>query len=91
MCRMLGHICKKMTPGWRKTSRGWRSYGENINCLEEEIEGFAGVNYAVGLSCGTAARHLAVKLAAEKPYGSSSLCTSVGDAKETPFHSWWSR
>lgn len=59
---------------------GWMTtVGENINCLEREIADAAGVRYAVGLSCGTAALHLAVKLAAERLYGSSSgLSTPSG-------------
>lgn len=46
--------------------------GENINQLEEMTARKIGVNYAVALTCGTAALHLAIKLAAEKLYGSSS-------------------
>lgn len=51
----------------------WMStVGENIN----ELERLAGIHmegmYAVALSSGTAALHLAVKLAAERLYGSSS-------------------
>lgn len=59
---------------------GWMTtVGENINCLEKEIADAIGVRYAVGLSCGTAALHLAVKLAAERLYGSSSgLSTPSG-------------
>ncbi len=43
--------------------------GENINVVESEIADFIGVKYAVALSAGTAALHLATKLAAEKLYG----------------------
>ena len=59
---------------------GWMTtVGENINHLENEIAAFVGVKYGVGLSCGTAALHLAVKLAAERLYGSSSgLSTPSG-------------
>ena len=47
---------------------GWMTtVGENINHLENEIAAFVGVKYGVGLSCGTAALHLAVKLAADCP------------------------
>lgn len=42
--------------------------GENINELEDMVAGYLGVGYAVALSCGTAALHLAVKLAAQKIY-----------------------
>ena len=43
--------------------------GENINTVEKEMADYIGVKYAVGLSCGTAALHLATKLAGEKLYG----------------------
>ena len=45
--------------------------GENICELEKEIAEYIGVGYAAALSSGTAALHLAVKLAAEKVYGSA--------------------
>ena len=43
--------------------------GENINETERQIAEYIGCKYAVALSCGTAALHLATKLAAEKLYG----------------------
>ena len=43
--------------------------GKNINVVEEEIVDYVGVKYAVGLSAGTAALHLATKLAGERLYG----------------------
>ena len=43
--------------------------GANINEIELQIAAYIGVKYAVGLSCGTAALHLATKLAGEKLYG----------------------
>ena len=43
--------------------------GANINEIEKQIAEYIGVNYAVALSCGTAALHLAIKLAGEKLYG----------------------
>ena len=43
--------------------------GENIDQVEKEMAARVGVNYAVALSCGTAALHLATKLAGEKLYG----------------------
>ena len=43
--------------------------GENINEVEKQMADYIGVKYAVGLSCGTAALHLATKLAGEKLYG----------------------
>ena len=43
--------------------------GANINEVEKQIAEYIGVKYAVGLSAGTAALHLATKLAGEKLYG----------------------
>lgn len=48
----------------------WMStVGKNINEIEEQIAGLIGVKYAVALSAGTAALHLATKLTGEKLYG----------------------
>lgn len=56
---------------------GWvTTVGENINELEKAVSKKMGVNYVVGLSSGTAALHLAVKLAAEKLFGSSTGVTT---------------
>ena len=43
--------------------------GANINEVEKEIAAYIGCKYAVALSAGTAALHLATKLAGEKLYG----------------------
>ena len=43
--------------------------GENINEVEKQIAEYIGCKYAIALSCGTAALHLATKLAGEKLYG----------------------
>jgi len=43
--------------------------GANIDAVEAQIAEYIGVKYAVGLSCGTSALHLATKLAGEKLYG----------------------
>lgn len=43
--------------------------GANLNEVEKQMAQYIGVNYAVALSAGTAALHLAIKLAAEKLYG----------------------
>lgn len=43
--------------------------GANINEVEKQIAEYIGVKYAVALSCGTAALHLATKLAGERLYG----------------------
>lgn len=48
----------------------WMStVGKNINEIEAQIADLIGVKYAVALSAGTAALHLATKLAGEKVYG----------------------
>ena len=43
--------------------------GENINEVEKQMAEYLGCKYAVGLSCGTAALHMATKLAGERLYG----------------------
>lgn len=43
--------------------------GENINEVEKQMAEYISANYAVALSCGTAALHLAIRLAGEKLYG----------------------
>lgn len=43
--------------------------GANINEVERQIAEYVGCKHAVALSCGTAALHLATKLAGEKLYG----------------------
>ena len=50
--------------------KNWVStVGENINIVEQQIAEFIGRKYAVGLSSGTAALHLAVELCGEQLYG----------------------
>ena len=57
----------------RAYDTNWMStVGENINELERLAGAYMDGMHAVALSCGTAALHLAVKLAAGKLYGSSS-------------------
>lgn len=62
----LKYMKKAYETNWMST------VGENINELEKIARIHMGGMYAVALSCGTAALHLAVKLAAERLYGSSS-------------------
>lgn len=62
----MKYVTKAYETNWMST------VGENINELEKIAAEYIGVNYAVALSSGTAALHLAVKLAAERLYGSSS-------------------
>ena len=47
--------------------------GDNILAVEKQICTLVGCKYAVGLSCGTAALHLAVKLLGEKLYGQPKI------------------
>ncbi len=42
--------------------------GQNIIELERMVAGYIGMKYAVALSCGTAALHMAVKLTAQRLY-----------------------
>lgn len=52
----------------------WMStIGKNINEVEKIAAESADVKYAVGLSCGTAALHLCVKLAGERLYGKPTI------------------
>lgn len=52
----------------------WMStVGENINKLEQLVSSYLGIDHGVALSSGTAALHLAVKLAGEKLYGRPNL------------------
>lgn len=47
--------------------------GENLEAIERQIPEFIGCKYGVALSSGTAALHLATKLAGEKIYGRSEV------------------
>lgn len=48
----------------------WMStVGKNIDEVESQAASYVGVKYAVALSCGTAALHLATRLAGEQIYG----------------------
>lgn len=47
--------------------------GENIDEIERQVAEYIGVKYAVALSSGTAALHLAIRLAAERLYGTASV------------------
>ena len=52
----------------------WMStVGVNINEIEKTAAEISGTKYAVGLSCGTAALHLSMKLAGERLYGKSPV------------------
>ncbi len=59
----LDYIKEAYDSNWMST------VGENINQVEKLLVDYIGVRHAVALSCGTAALHLAIKLAAERLYG----------------------
>lgn len=61
--------------------------GRNIARLEKEAAEYIGVKHAAALSSGTAAMHMAVKLAAERIYGSTaSISVSGGLGKAGALH-----
>ena len=47
--------------------------GQNINVVEQEVAAKVGRKYAVALSAGTAALHLAIRLCGEKLYGQAPV------------------
>ncbi len=59
----MEYVTEAFETNWKST------VGKNINEVEAQIADYIGVKYAVGLSAGTAALHLATKLAGEKLYG----------------------
>ena len=68
---MHGDELKYMTEAFKTN---WMStVGANINSIEEEISEYIGIGYGVGLSAGTAALHLAMKLAGEELYGQPAV------------------
>ena len=61
----------------RAYETNWMStVGENINAIEAEVAEKVGTRYAVALSAGTAALHLAMKLAGVKP-GDRVFCSDM--------------
>lgn len=69
----MDYVAEAYNTNWMTT------LGENIDKLEQAAAEYVGVKHAVALSCGTAALHLAVKLAARRLYGSSSgISTPAG-------------
>lgn len=55
--------------------------GENIDAIEAQVAEYIGCKYAVALSCGTAALHLATKLAGERLYGQPKLSRGALEGK----------
>lgn len=71
---MHGNELKYVTEAYETN---WMStVGKNINELERLAAERVGAKYAIALSCGTAALHLAMKLAGIKP-GERVFCTDV--------------
>ncbi len=71
---MHGEELKWMTDAYLKN---WMStVGENINEAEREVAKIVGCKHAVALSCGTAALHLAMKLAGIKR-GDKVFCSDL--------------
>lgn len=71
---MHGEELKWMTDAFKKN---WMStVGENINIIENEVAQKVGCKYAVALSCGTAALHLAMKLSGIKR-GDKVFCSDM--------------
>lgn len=62
----LDYMRRAYESGWMTT------VGENIDAIEGQVCRLVGSGHAVALSSGTAALHLAVKLAAGRLYGSST-------------------
>ena len=58
----LKYVAEAYETNWMST------VGRNINEVEHRMAERVGCKYAVGLSAGTAALHLAIKLAGEKLY-----------------------
>lgn len=72
----MEYVKKAYESNWMTTA------GENIEELEKTAAEYTGVKYAVALSSGTAALHMAVKHAAERLYGSSTgISTPYGMGK----------
>ena len=59
----MDYVLEAYRTNWMST------VGANLNAIEEELSSFIGCKSAVSLSSGTAALHLAVKLAGEHLYG----------------------
>ena len=66
----MNYIAEAFETNWVTT------IGENINEIERIMADYAGCKYAVALSAGTAALHLAVKLAGVQP-GDKVFCSDL--------------
>ena len=68
--RELEYVTQAYKTNWMST------VGENINVIEQDICKIVGCKYAVALSCGTSALHLAIKLTGLKP-GEKVFCSDM--------------
>lgn len=66
----MTYVRKAFDDNWKST------VGENIDEVEKQISEIVGCKYAVGLSCGTAALHLCMKLTGIKP-GDKVFCSDM--------------
>ena len=66
----LQYIQEAYDTNWMST------VGENINQVESQMAQYVGCGYGIGLCAGTAALHMAVKLAGVKP-GDKVFCTDM--------------
>ena len=71
----LKYVTEAYETNWMST------VGKNINEVEKIAAEKAEVNYAVGLSCCTAALHLCVKLAGERLYGKPAISHGALEGK----------
>lgn len=71
----LKYVTEAYETNWMST------VGQNINEVEKIAAESAGVNYAVALSCCTAALHLCVKFAGEKLYGKPMISHGALEGK----------
>lgn len=72
----LKYVTEAYETNWMST------VGKNINEVEKIAAEKAEVNYAVGLSCCTAALHLCVKLAGERLYGKTAISHGALEGKK---------
>lgn len=71
----LTYVTEAYRTNWMST------VGNNINEVEKIAAERAGVKYAIGLSCCTAALHLCVKLAGERLYGKPAISHGALEGK----------
>lgn len=71
----LTYVTEAIEANWVST------VGQNIDQLEKMTAQYLGVKYAVALSCGTAALHMCVKLAASRLYPCSAPGSTMAGRK----------